>query len=48
MKDRLEVLKRWAGHIPEVRIGKAFVDWVKSQPPAEPPPPLDPMQTQTR
>lgn len=46
--DRLDTLKRWVGYIPEVRIGKAIVRWVKSQPAVEPPPPVDPIQTQAR
>lgn len=33
--DRVATLKRWVGYIPEVRLGKAIVRWVKSQPPPE-------------
>jgi hypothetical protein len=37
----LQTLKRWVEYVPEVRVGKAILRWVRSQPPpdAEPPPP---------
>jgi hypothetical protein len=41
-EDRLEIVKRWVGYIPEVRLGKAIYRWVKSQPPAGALPPPDP------
>ena len=38
LRQPLERLKRWAEHAPEVRVGKAIVRWVRSQP-ADPEPP---------
>ena len=34
--ETVETLKRLIGYIPEVRLGKAIVRWVKSQPPVDP------------
>jgi hypothetical protein len=34
--ETMETVKRLIGYIPEVRLGKAIVRWVKSQPPADP------------
>jgi hypothetical protein len=34
--EPVETVKRLVGYLPEVRLGKAIVRWVKSQPPAEP------------
>jgi hypothetical protein len=45
----LETLKRWAEYVPEVRMGKAIIRWVQSQPPAEAQPPQpEPRSTQSR
>jgi hypothetical protein len=34
--ETMETVKRLIGYIPEVRLGRAIVRWVKSQPPADP------------
>ena len=43
----LETLKRWAAYAPEVRVGRAIIRWVKSQSPADSPPP-EPRSPQSR
>lgn len=47
-EDRVETLKRWVGYIPEVRLGKAIVRWVKSQPRTEPRASSDSVPAQAR
>jgi hypothetical protein len=40
-RDSLETLKQLVGSVPEVRVGKALIRWVKSHPHRAPLPPTD-------
>jgi hypothetical protein len=46
--ERIETLKRLVGYIPEVRVGKAIIRWVKSQPTGDPGPRPEPQSHQAR
>jgi hypothetical protein len=45
----IETVKRLIEHLPEVKMGKALIRWVTSQPPADSPAAVpEPRQPQTR
>jgi hypothetical protein len=49
LPEPIETVKRLIEHIPEVKVGKVIMRWVKSQPPADAgPPPPGPRSPQTR
>jgi hypothetical protein len=49
LPEPIETVRRVIEYIPEVKVGRAIIDWIRSQPPADPaPPPRQPQSTQAR